>query len=180
MTLPTTWQKNIQLYGRAKCKTINHIIRTMNNEQVRTLLAECDKRRENYEKWFGQDASLEWCLEYGLVMRAVLPVNNDCKYLFECYYFVGTGEDGTKKWYHDTFDYEFWLELLRDGDYDINNLAKMCGMTEEEYINCITPCNLLGDLISYYGIIEVSDYGSALKGTIDESELLKIIGLDEQ
>lgn len=152
----------------------------MNNEQLKKLLSECDERREHYENWFGQDASLEWCLDYGLVMRAVSPVNDDCRYLFECYFFIGADENGARQWYFDTFDYEFWLELLRDDDYDINNLAQMCGMTEDEYINCINPCNLISDLINYYGVLEVSDYGAAFKGTIDESELLKIIGLNEQ
>ena len=151
----------------------------MTNEQLKKLLSECDERRGHYEDWFGQDASLEWCLEYGLVMRAVLPVNKDNKYLFECYHFLGVDENGTRQWYYDTFDYEYWLEMLRDGDYDIANLTNMCGMTEEEYINCLTPCNLLGDLISYYGVYEVTDYGAAFKGIIDESELLKIIKVEK-
>lgn len=153
----------------------------MNKEQVIKLLAECDANRNDYESWFGQDGDLGWCLDYGLVMKAMPLTDEYSRYQFKCYHLITKGENGNRQWYYDVFDYKLWLEELLDGStYKIGNLANLCGMSEEEYLKHATPCNLLSDLISYYGICEITDYGRALKCLIDEDEVLQELGIKDE
>lgn len=149
----------------------------MTERQKEAALSRFLENREYYETWGGIDVSLEVNFsDYGLLMRAESPYSNENKYLFQVYVRIGEEDD---HWYYDTFDYEFWLDLLEESDtYSIGKIAKMCGDTEEEYIESINPINLFWDMMMYYGVFEITDYGAALKCFTTDSALREIIGIE--
>ena len=152
----------------------------MTNEQVNKLLADYDGNREWYKDWTGIDASLDVNIfHYGLIMRSAQPSDGN-EYKFECWFLVGFKKDRTPVWWHDYYDYQYILGLLRDGDYDICEIAEMCGMTEDQYIDAITPQNLLSDLINMYGVSEITDFYGSFDELTTEDELLEIIGFKRE
>ena len=98
--------------------------------------------------WHGIDASNEESLfEYGFLIRW-----NNKRKQYEVYYKY------VEIFIHDWWDADNWREMLTNGDYDLKGIADMCGMNADTYLEETSDANLLSDILSYYGIMEVADY----------------------
>lgn len=110
-----------------------------------------DKNRH----WHGVDASNKENLEeYGLLMRWRPEWQQ-----FEAVLLIGFDDDENRLYTYGSFDFEgSWNELP---DKRKQDLYSMCGMTEEEYKNCMSPVGLANDLLclmSIYDVFSISAY----------------------
>ena len=119
--------------------------------------------------WHGPDASnKESLLEYGLLMRWRPEWKQ-----FEVITVIGFDESGGRLYTYGSFDFEeTWEELSAERKQDI---YKMCGMTEEQYKQCLSPAGLAFDLLGLmyvYDVISISAY----EQHYSEKEIRKKLG----
>lgn len=105
--------------------------------------------------WHGPDGSnRESLFEYGLLMRWVPKWK-----VFQVITFIGFDEDGNRLYSYGLFDFEeTWNELSVERKQEI---YRMCGMTEQEYMECLNPAGLVNDLLGLmfvYDVISISAY----------------------
>lgn len=105
--------------------------------------------------WHGPDASnKESLFEYGLLMRWVPKWQT-----FQVITIIGFDEEGNRLYSYGLFDFEdTWNELPEERKQEI---YRMCGMTEQEYMECLSPVGLVNDLLalmSVYDVISISAY----------------------
>lgn len=124
---------------------------------------------EKNRNWHGVDCSNEVSLfEYGFLMRW-RPEYKDYQVIHLC----GFDGNGGMLFDFSSFDYKQELEYLKEDKGMLHDLSKMCGMTEEEYMQCMSPTNLANDKMLYYGID--STFGSSYGG-LTEKEIRKRLG----
>lgn len=124
---------------------------------------------EKNRNWHGVYASNDVSLfEYGFLMRW-RPEYQDYQVVHLC----GFDGNGEKLYDFSSFDYKEELEYLKDDKEMLHALSNMCGMTEREYMQCISPTNLANDLLHYYGIDDT--FGSSYGG-LTEKEIRKRLG----
>lgn len=119
--------------------------------------------------WHGVDASNEESLfVYGFLIRWKPDAQE-----FQAIHHCGFDENGGQLFSYGWFDYyERWEEM---DDELLKDLANMCGMTTEEYLQILSPTNLLSDLLSYQGI-ESTFGGGYYARTYTEKEIRKQLG----
>lgn len=105
--------------------------------------------------WHGTDASnRESLFEYGLLMRWVPKWK-----VFQVITIIGFDDDGNRLYTYGLFDFEdTWNDLSAERKQEI---YRMCGMTEQEYMECLSPAGLVNDLLalmSVYDVISISAY----------------------
>lgn len=119
-------------------------------------------------KWHGSDASNEESLfEYGFIMRW-RPKRQD----FQVVHLCGFDKDGGKLYMFGYFDY---IEELKELNGEkLEDICQMCGMTEEQYMKCLSPAGLANDLVHLYGFEDT--FGSFYGAYYTEKEIRKKLG----
>ena len=100
--------------------------------------------------WHGTDASNEISLfEYGFIMRW-RPKRQD----FQVVHLHGFDKEGRGLYMFGYFDYTEELKDLKDER--LKEICSMCGMTEEQYMECLSPAGLANDLVHLHGLEDTS------------------------
>lgn len=116
--------------------------------------------------WHGTDASNEVSLfEYGLLIRWNAEQQHYDVIHCECC------EENNMKFIITYFDADDWRKMLTDGEYDLADVADMCCIDPNEYLDIVNDVQLLYDLLCYYGSLEV--LGSYYSHYYTESEIRK-------
>lgn len=118
--------------------------------------------------WHGIDASNEISLfEYGFVMRW-RPYRQD----FQVVHLHGFDKDGRGLYMFGYFDDTEELKDLKDER--LKEICRMCGMTEEQYMECLSPAGLANDLVCLHGLEDT--FGTFYGVSYTEKEIRKRLG----
>ena len=118
--------------------------------------------------WHGTDVSNEVSLfEYGFIMRW-RPKRQD----FQVVHLHGFDEEGRGLYMFGYFDYAEELQDLKDER--LKEICRMCGMTEEQYMECLSPAGLANDLVHLYGLEDT--FGTFYGVSYTEKEIRKRLG----
>lgn len=108
-----------------------------------------------FNTWHGVDASTEESLfEYGFLIRW-----NSKNQMYDAIFAVGYDNDGNADTFvYNSWDADSWREDLKNGLYDLDGIADMCGMDANTYLDDVYDASLLNDILAYYGSGEVTSY----------------------
>ena len=118
--------------------------------------------------WHGTDVSNEISLfEYGFIMRW-RPKRQD----FQVVHLHGFDKEGRGLYMFGYFDYTEELQDLKDER--LKEICRMCGMTEEQYMECLSPAGLASDLVHLHGLEDT--FGAFYGVSYTEKEIRKRLG----